>query len=67
MDIVVSEAEKKGAAAMVAKFAIAAPHFKGPISPEESVTKVLAVIDNASVERGDGGSFVSHFGNKEWL
>ncbi|KAH8896299.1 hypothetical protein GQ53DRAFT_778947 [Thozetella sp. PMI_491] len=28
----------------------------------ESVKQILFVIDNASVERGDGGSFVSHFG-----
>ncbi|RYP50201.1 hypothetical protein DL768_004222 [Monosporascus sp. mg162] len=61
------EQKRKGAMAMVAKFAEVAPHFKGPITPEESVRSVLAVIENASVENGDGGSFVSHFGNKQWL
>lgn len=50
--------------AMAAKFAAYAPDFKGPISPEESVSHIMAVIENASVERGDGGSYVSHFGNK---
>ncbi|KAI1412747.1 NAD(P)-binding protein [Hypoxylon sp. FL1857] len=49
------------------KFAEYAPHFKGPITPEESVKLVINVINNASVERGDGGSFVSHFGNKQWI
>lgn len=53
--------------AMAAKFAAYAPDFKGPISPEESVSHIMAVIENASVERGDGGSYVSHFGNKQWI
>ncbi len=53
--------------ALAAKFVQAYPHFKGPISPEESVKSVLAVVENASVERGDGGSYVSHYGNKQWL
>ncbi|RYP83992.1 hypothetical protein DL769_001248 [Monosporascus sp. CRB-8-3] len=62
-----SEQKKKRAMEMTAKFAKMAPHFKGPITPEESVRSVLAVIENASVDRGDGGSFVSHLGNKQWL
>ena len=52
---------------MMGKFAKYAPSFKGPISPQESVEKVLAVIEKASVANGDGGSFVSHFGNKQWI
>lgn len=52
---------------MVAAFQVYAPHFTGPISPEESATAVLSVIDKASIEAGNGGSFVSHFGNKQWL
>ncbi|XXH01302.1 hypothetical protein Hte_007658 [Hypoxylon texense] len=45
----------------------APPDFKGAITPEESVRSVMEVINKASVERGDGGSFVSHHGNKQWL
>lgn len=52
---------------MMAKFADYAPHFTGPITPTESVDRVLSVVDKASVKAGDGGSFVSHFGNKQWL
>ncbi|KAI0114578.1 NAD(P)-binding protein [Hypoxylon sp. NC0597] len=52
---------------MMRKFGEYAPHFKGPIMPDESVKSILNVINNASVERGDGGSFVSHFGNKQWI
>ncbi|KAI9797714.1 MAG: hypothetical protein M1833_005375 [Piccolia ochrophora] len=44
-----------------------APDFAGPISTEESVKAMLKVVENASVEKGDGGSFVSHLGNKKWL
>ncbi|RYP91057.1 hypothetical protein DL770_002830 [Monosporascus sp. CRB-9-2] len=61
------EQKRKAVLEMFAKFAEIAPHFKGPITPEESVRSVMAVIENASVDRGDGGSFVSHFGNKQWL
>lgn len=50
-----------------AKFAAYAPHFKGPMAPEESVNAVLKVVDNASFEKGDGGKYLSHKGNKEWL
>ncbi|KAJ6541773.1 hypothetical protein B0H19DRAFT_1212873 [Mycena capillaripes] len=42
-----------------------APHFKGPITPEESVRMQLEVINRWTVE--DTGAFVSHFGNKQWL
>lgn len=53
--------------AMLTKFQEYAPHFKGPITPAESVDAVLKVIDGASVEGGWGGKFVSHFGNTQWL
>lgn len=62
-----TEEQKKGAMVMMAKFADYAPHFTGPSTPESSVKNVMAVINKASVEGGDGGSFVSHFGNKQWL
>ncbi|KAJ6541762.1 hypothetical protein B0H19DRAFT_1381357 [Mycena capillaripes] len=42
-----------------------APHFKGPITPEESVRMQLEVINRWTVK--DTGAFVSHFGNKQWL
>lgn len=43
-----------------------APHFKGPITPQESVELQMKVIEAATVETM-GGAFVSHFGNKQWL
>ncbi|KAF7347322.1 NAD(P)-binding protein [Mycena venus] len=42
-----------------------APHFKGPITPEESVRMQLEVINRWTVE--GTGAFVSQFGNKQWL
>ncbi|KAF6234059.1 hypothetical protein HO173_007889 [Letharia columbiana] len=44
-----------------------APHFKGPISPEESVRHVRSTWEKASIEGGFGGAFVSHLGNKQWV
>lgn len=51
---------------MAAKFAVHAPHFTGPITPEESVRLCDAVIEKATVGTF-GGGFVSQFGNKQWL
>ena len=53
--------------AMGAKFAGYAPDFKGALQPPESVEKMLQLLTNASIEKGDGGSFISHLGNKQWL
>lgn len=53
--------------AMFGKFKEYAPNFSGPIPVEESVKLVRAVWDKASVANGDGGAFVSHYGNKQWL
>ena len=52
---------------MPQKFLKAYPHFTGPITPEESVKAVLAVVDKAKVDNEYAGGFVSHFGNKQWL
>ncbi|KAL2139668.1 hypothetical protein VTI28DRAFT_4868 [Corynascus sepedonium] len=52
---------------LMAAFARYAPHFKGPKTPEQSVTAMRSVIANASIEKGDGGDMLSHNGNKQWL
>ncbi|KAF1963828.1 NAD(P)-binding protein [Byssothecium circinans] len=42
------------------------PEWKGPISPEESVKRVLNVVKNSKVEQS--GKFLSYFGNTtEWM
>lgn len=61
-----SEQAIQGAQAMGALFQEYAPHFTGPITPEQSVKMCLKVIEDATVET-HGGDFVSHFGNKQWL
>ncbi|KAI1738245.1 hypothetical protein F4680DRAFT_467711 [Xylaria scruposa] len=52
---------------MMEKYYRYSPNFKGPITPKESIEAVLSVVENASIEKGDGGRFLSHFGNKQWL
>jgi hypothetical protein len=51
----------------MAKFVEYAPNFKGPDTPEQSVTALRSVIAGASIEKGNGGAFLSHYGNKQWL
>ncbi|QDS76880.1 hypothetical protein FKW77_003716 [Venturia effusa] len=58
--------ELEGFQSMVGAFKEYAPTFEGPITPQQSVDMVLKVIDQANVEE-NGGSFVSHYGNKQWL
>ena len=64
---IVSEAEMQKFASFGAKIQSLYPHFKGMISPEESIKAMIEVIEKASVENGDGGSFVSHLGTKQWV
>lgn len=45
----------------------AMPHWTGPLKPTESAEMVLNVIYDFSLEKGNGGAFVSHFGTKQWL
>lgn len=65
--LIVSDFELKSAMQTKAKFQNYAPHFKGPMTPEESVKQIIAVYEKASLANGDGGSFVSHLGTKQWL
>ncbi|KAF2819387.1 short chain dehydrogenase [Ophiobolus disseminans] len=58
--------ETQGLMGFVGKLAAYAPHFKGPIATEESVRAVRSVWEKASIET-DGGAFVSHLGNKQWV
>ncbi|KAK3374750.1 hypothetical protein B0H63DRAFT_480835 [Podospora didyma] len=52
---------------LVTKFKEYSTRFSGPITPEESVSAVRSVIANASIEKGNAGDFLSHFGTKTWL
>ena len=62
-----SEEETKKLEIQGAKFGQYAPHFTGPDNTEDSVKAVLSVIESKSLVNGDGGAFVSHFGNKQWI
>lgn len=52
---------------MFHSFAEYAPHFKGASTTEAAVKDILSVMEKSTVENGDGGSFVSHYGNQQWL
>ncbi len=56
-----------GLQSMLGKFMQYAPHFKGPATPEVFIRAVINVWENASIEKGDGGAYLSHLGNKQWL
>ncbi|PWY68968.1 NAD(P)-binding protein [Aspergillus sclerotioniger CBS 115572] len=56
-----------GLGEMLKSFTEYAPHFKGPSTTEAAVKDVLSVINKSSVEKGDSGTFVSHYGNQQWL
>jgi hypothetical protein len=62
-----AQKDPEKAMAMGATFAAYAPNFERPATAEESVASVLKVLDEKSVEKGDGGRFVSHYGNQQWL
>ncbi len=62
-----NEKELQAIMGLTAKFQKYAPHFKGPMTAEESVKCVVSVVEKASIANGDGGSFVSHLGTKQWL
>lgn len=53
---------------LVGKFMGYAPGFQGPAPPENIVPKIVKVWEDASIEKGDGGAFLSHTGVPgKWL
>jgi hypothetical protein len=52
---------------MGAAFVMYAPDSKWPAPFQEAARDVMNVAYRASVEKGDGGTFVSHTGTKRWL
>lgn len=52
---------------MASKFAAYAQHATAPITPQESVSLMLDLFERSSIEKGNGGAFVSQYGNKQWL
>jgi hypothetical protein len=63
----VTEKQSAKLASTGQKFMASAPDWKGPITPEQSIGAMLNVIEKASIENGDAGEFLSHWGNKMWL
>ena len=65
--IVVNDEDAKRIGILSEKFMTYAPDFKGPAPPETSAMEVMNVVYNASLQKGSGGSFVSHVGPKRWM
>lgn len=64
---IVTDEQLVGTKDILEKFSKYAPHWKGAITPQESIEAVLKGMGKASVENGDEGSFVSHWRKKMWL
>ncbi|KAM6529966.1 hypothetical protein FALCPG4_008088 [Fusarium falciforme] len=62
-----TEEKTQKALRLASKFVDYAPNFQGPSSPEDSAKAVLGVMFEASLEKGGSGSFVSRYGNKQWM
>lgn len=62
----VTPEEEAKAGVMFQKFMKYAPHFTGPAPVDDAVKDVLQVVENATIET-NGGTLVSHFGNKQFL
>ncbi|TVY62922.1 putative oxidoreductase [Lachnellula suecica] len=62
-----TEAQLVKGGEMLGKFKTYASDFAGARKPEDAVKDVLAVLDKATVTDGSAGTFVSHFGNKQWF
>jgi len=65
--VAVTDEEKQKLAEISGKFKLYAPHFTGPDTAEVAIRQMLSVINRSSVKAGDGGSWVSQYGNKQWL
>ncbi|KAH7069711.1 hypothetical protein BKA63DRAFT_476639 [Paraphoma chrysanthemicola] len=60
-----SDERLQGFKEMSRRFLKYEPKFTGPISPEESVEKQLAVLHRAALS--DSGAFLSHHGTQKWI
>lgn len=65
--MIASPEQMQGATGWLGKLATYAPEFKGPLPVEEGIRNIRKVWEEASIEGGYAGAFVSHFGNKQWL
>jgi hypothetical protein len=60
-----TEEDIKSATMMVQSLQKRYPHFKGPLTPSESVKLQKQVIEKIGID--ESGQFLSHWGNKQWI
>jgi hypothetical protein len=66
----VTPAQMEGAQKFMGTVMAYNPDFKGPTPVEEAVPKIIAAWEHASIEKGNGGAFISHLaheGNTLWV
>ncbi|KAK8039619.1 short chain dehydrogenase [Apiospora rasikravindrae] len=63
----VTPEQQAGLGRLMQSFKEYAPHFEKPATPEEAIRDVIKVWETSSIENGNGGAFLSHKGNKQWL
>lgn len=44
-----------------------APHFKGPVPPEEAAKSVLVIVERSKLEDGKAGTAISQTGTDKWM
>ncbi|KAK3681235.1 hypothetical protein B0T22DRAFT_302726 [Podospora appendiculata] len=59
--------ELQGFLEMGRKFTIFNPDFKGMDQPADAIKAILSLVDTCSIENGDSGRYLSHFGNRRWI
>jgi len=65
--VVATWPKDKGPPAAIQDLKNMMPHWAGPLNPLESAEMCMKVTYDFSLEKGNGGAFVSHYGNKQWL
>ncbi|KAK3326922.1 hypothetical protein B0T19DRAFT_148903 [Cercophora scortea] len=59
--------ELQGFLEMGHKFTLYNPDFKDMDQPVDSIKAILSLVDKCSIENGDSGRYLSHFGNRRWV
>jgi len=52
---------------LVEKFKAYTPNLTPPNSPEGAADGIMKLVYQSSLEKGNGGSFISHNGTQNWL
>jgi hypothetical protein len=57
----------EGLKGFMGRMAAYAPYFTGATPVHEAIPVIRSTWEKVSIDDGFGGSFISHFGNKQWV